>query len=351
MTIYERLLDLGYSDADIRETEHIGPRTFQVVVADTPDGVPLVGISYRCDYRFEEEDGVNKLHEAIRGEDVNTWRMVPSAQMKVATFRAMNDGGSLIISTDVILNDPPVWGEDIVHSTTGWSNTHGSRAAADFPDREGVIRNATNPDTYDSWWSSQLPYTQGMNTELRWKKVPELKELAKAAGISPLPKVKDELIAALQAVDTPEHPNVWPGWFHYGKTLVLRADRGIAWHVLGMLADAAEAGELAIGGGSQAFSTGIGLYDARDVGPKLEAERGESAAWQKARADELEPVAEELAKRGHSWYFLGNPRETEDGVQYWLNGRSVRDNHGWFQPAGWYTLEELLAEKFLEGAR
>lgn len=67
----------------------------------------------------------------------------------------------------------------------------------------------------------------------------------------------------------------------------------------------------------------------------------------------LDLVKDELRRRGHDWYFLGNPSVLEDSegqpaVRYWLNGIGGRD---YPQPYGWYTEDELLAEKFADDAR
>lgn len=69
----------------------------------------------------------------------------------------------------------------------------------------------------------------------------------------------------------------------------------------------------------------------------------------------LKPVEEALKAKGYRWYFLGSPKNgfkslagnkvaDPEETYYWLNGS------GQPQPFGWYTREELLAEKFVADA-
>ena len=56
---------------------------------------------------------------------------------------------------------------------------------------------------------------------------------------------------------------------------------------------------------------------------------------------------------GSAYYFLGNPSARHgESVHYWLNGTSVRMPNGRSdQPSGWYSLQDLLDEKYMEDAR
>lgn len=70
----------------------------------------------------------------------------------------------------------------------------------------------------------------------------------------------------------------------------------------------------------------------------------------------LEDVQQDLHDRGFRWHAFGRTNYTdEQGVtRYWFNGSMVMGvGHGVLrtQPSGWFTLEEMLAEKFAEGHR
>lgn len=70
----------------------------------------------------------------------------------------------------------------------------------------------------------------------------------------------------------------------------------------------------------------------------------------------LDGVKEALHERGFRWHAFGSrSHQGEDGVlRYWFNGSwAMGVGHGTLrtQPSGWFTLEEMLAERFAEGHR
>jgi hypothetical protein len=69
-----------------------------------------------------------------------------------------------------------------------------------------------------------------------------------------------------------------------------------------------------------------------------------------------EAVADELRARGYRWHSFraDSTRRGEDGATvYWFNGSTMGEGPGRLnkQPYGWFTLDEMLAEKFAEGCR
>lgn len=354
VSIYEELLKLGYTDSDIREagSGYTPARGFNLAVADTPDGTPIVGVTYACDFRYEEEAGGADIREAF-GVDSKKhgYAMSHAGAGHFGVFGDLPEGAaSLILSVRPIARVQS-WGHDIgrepnavVSDRERWLNAvaHGSL------DRDP--KNNGWGEYYDNHYANSLGSIQSLPEIRQWWTIPEIKAAAVKMGIpGPFPRKKAELVDYVT-----NHPvrltagsdsNDWPGWFHYGDVLVLRADRGIVADTLKLLVRAAENETLAFGGGAQIFGSGMSLYDGMDVGPVLEQERREAAAWYDAEMKKLEPVKEELKRRGFGWYALGNPHLREDGqTQYWLNG------HGNPQPFGWYTREELLAERFVADA-
>lgn len=71
----------------------------------------------------------------------------------------------------------------------------------------------------------------------------------------------------------------------------------------------------------------------------------------------LAEVQAELWAKGYRWHFFGIPHnrqgEAWDGGpdRYWFNGSTLGEGRGRLtkQPFGWFTLEEMRAEKFAEG--
>lgn len=73
-------------------------------------------------------------------------------------------------------------------------------------------------------------------------------------------------------------------------------------------------------------------------------------------ADPLADARDHLTARGYAWHYIGKPTVMPDGqTRYWFNGSQYgRENHRAIlakQPFGWFTLAELLAEKFTDGLR
>lgn len=309
MSVYAELLALGYTDAEIREAAkgRSSTRTISLALMDTPDETPIVGLTYVCDYRAEEEAGISKIAEAFNNASDQTYKF------------AITSDGMHVFSTRDLPNDS-------VHHQVKMSQEYHAR---------------------------MLPFVQESEArDLNYKTVSELKAYARAHSISLTGRTKKaDILATLIATAKAENPNVWPAWFHFGDNLMFRADKGIIADTLKLLVEAVKANTFAISNSSQVFSSGLGLYDSRDIGPKLKAQWEEQQAAYEADMKKLEPVAAELKARGHKWFFLGNPTvlrpkdATTMETRYWLNGDTVR---GLGQPFGWYTLEELLAEKFLD---
>lgn len=267
MTLYRELVSRGYMDKDLRDiaNQDFGTRTFSLSLLDTPDNEPIVGIEYRCDYRSEEESGINNIRDnalgVLKGEEI----MNPKNRSNVACFNGIP---SLIISTQPLASSSYLWGHNI-NIAGGYVGTQGSK---DNPEAHFY-------DLYDLHFMRALPYAQGLphEYELDWTTIPKLKALAKSLGLRGLPTRKSEIVEYLQSSSEytrqAKTPYIWPGWFHYGRILVLRADKGVTAEVISHLYRASQRGTLAIGNGTQEHGFGFTLYDGADVGPKLKNER------------------------------------------------------------------------------
>lgn len=307
MTVYEELIALGYSEQEIRDAAkvHAGTRTISLALKETPDEFPIVGLSYVCDYRYEEEEGISKL-AAVLNDTPEQWK-----------YFASTSNGFVYFSTS------PLPDEYLKHQVAMAQEYH----------------------------TRMLPYVQESDAQsLAHSTVAEMKSFAadRSISLTGLTK-KADIFQAIMASLPKQSPNVWPAWFHFGNLLGFKA-AGIVSDALNLLLKAAQQNALGVSNSAMVFASGLGFYDTRDIGPKLTQQRAEEEAVYDAAMKALEPVAAELTSRGHRWYALGRPSiiRPKDAAtmetRYWLNGHYV---NGLGQPYGWYSLDELLAEKFI----
>lgn len=297
--------------------EHNSPRFFGIDILEQPDGDPIIGIGYQCDFKAEEEWGISDLRKAFTTDNQRRFHMTKASKANVAVFTDVN---GLVLSTSPVSETSPKWGHEFGYGRTG------------KPDYVGHFQIGTTDVTgYYGLHSYQ---------------VTELRQMAKEEGVKPLPTRKDDLIHAILAkrFEGVER-STWPGWFQSGRDLVLRADNGLTAVVLTAVAAAAKSGHLAIGNGGGVFGSGIFLYDSRDETKQLKKEREARFDWYDARMAELEPVAKKVSE-DIGYYFLGRPSEHKDDngnpvAKYWLNSHSTRKAHDGRQIFGWFSLAEL----------
>ena len=343
MTTYSDLLALGYTREDMDKASaqtqrQRSPRQFGLVVAEQDGGDPVVGVSYQNDYRTEEEWGVSNLRKALHGDDRWNQKMIRGAENHVGQITDVPEPTLLV-------------------SARGFSDIDTARMEH-VRDGEYGFR---QPD-YDTWYPDNLAQAQGIPEAwgYRYKKMDQLRAIAAEKGVEKPARTKDALIAQITATAVPDSPDIWPGWFHYGNLLILRAGGGIVADLLKLLHKAGrETKTLALGsGGFGPFASGLTLFNSADLSKQHLAARLAEEKWTKKQEKALEPVAKKLREEGYGYYALGSPRrrwndEPEGTVKYWLNGYAVpipQLGGKRVQPSGWYTLDELLAHKFLEDA-
>lgn len=313
------------------------PRNRQVSIAaiEPQDGAidPIVGLHYACDFKAEEEWGPAELRKSFSaGSGPGT--AYGRLERKQPDFVASHPQCSLIHVCDaqwVLLTQPlehrPLTAErTLLHALA--------------QQRQMRVPGA--------------PYLW----RLERATVPELRALAREKGLRVNTQMrKPELIQTLMEHLAPKEALALPGWFQDGHHLVLPRGHGAFRIVTDRLIAAAERGSLAVGGsGLTTFGSGMSLYDFDDMPAGQVQKIQQAREWRADRMAELEPVIQTLHERGHQWYFLGNPRRINTSttlentqVRYWLNSHSYRLPNGKnAQPYGWYSLEELLAEKFID---
>lgn len=139
---------------------------------------------------------------------------------------------------------------------------------------------------------------------------------------------------------------IHPAWFNTGVTLVIPRGEDAFRAVVDGLHEALIAGTLLVSPDGGALRHGLTFIDSRDVGESTrERMLSETRRFAEQMAA-LEPVKEALAERGHSWFELGSPSEVDGEVRYVFKGRARDASER--APFGRYTIDELLAEKFVD---
>lgn len=276
------------------------PKTRRFCAAAVPqtDGDdPIVGVTYRCDYRAEEEFGLRDLRRVIVGDDHRAIDPIPTASDHV------------LVCTD----------KNAIAITTMPNHTH------EFAWGDPIVRG-----NYADYWIDHVGYAQGTvaRWELEHETVPELRQRAKTLGITPLPARKNDLInTIITHPDLPrDTPGAWPGWLHHGDALILRADYGPAADVIARLCDAARANTLTFAPASGPFHTGCFLADARDITTTfrdhLERER---AAFDTALED-ANRIVTALNNDGWNLTPVRYANTVTGGWRYCLEGRAANGN-------------------------
>jgi len=317
-------------------------RTAELALAENPGGDPILGVQYSCDFRYEEEAGA--------GQMATLFSQTAQADSFLAQEYILNEGrlieglpqAHLVLETDELI---AFQAQQFVYDAE-----RELEAARKYID--GAERYEDGSFALErKYWNST---------------VAELKELAKSRGIKGYSKLKrdglvklhtDFDLAELQGDSIPSEPEVssQPGYFHNGSVLVFRKHDNLFSAVLSKLVEAAKAGYLVVGGGGiGAFGSGFSLFDGRDLTEEAKDQISARNRWYREQMELLKPVAEAV-KAGPmgGYYALGRPSPGEGGtVEYWLNGYSMRLPNGRSsQPFGYYSLEDLLAEKYMVDLR
>lgn len=338
MSIYAALKDRLPED-----NPHASTRQATIILGTNGDpekNDPLLGITYQCDFRSEEETGAGAMKDLFTRTSPDSFMAKERARTEAFTdinrpFRRQTFIPEGAKQADFVYQDDRV--------VAFAASTHIYDPKREIEMGEAYLRESEG-------FARGIPHVP---TALWRASRDELRAMAKERGIKGYSKMKREtLMHTVHEHDHADLPvtNVHPGWFHFGTLLVLPRTDDVFGAVLDRLVDAAKAGTLSVGSGGGLFGSGFSFFDERDLSDdaKVDIARGNTEYIEDMEA--LRPVAEEIKAR-HGYYFLGNPRREGGTVRYWLNGASLRLPSGRTrQPFGWYTTQELLDEKYVQDA-
>lgn len=301
---------------------------------------PLLGITYQCDFRSEEETGAGAMKDLFTRASPDSFMAKERARTEAFTdinrpFRRQTFIPEGAKQADFVYQDDRV--------VAFAASTHIYDPKREIEMGEAYLRESEG-------FARGIPHVP---TALWRASRDELRAMAKERGIKGYSKMKrDTLMHTVHEHDHADLPvtNVHPGWFHFGTLLVLPRTDDVFGAVLDRLVEAAEAGTLSVGNGGGAFGSGFSFFDERDLSDDAKADISRANVAYVEDMEALRPVAK-VVKDSLGYFFLGHPRREKDRTVYWLNGDSTTLPSGRrYQPSGWYTLQELLDEKYIQDA-
>lgn len=334
----------GLKDRLPEDNPHASSRQATIILGTNGDpdkNEPLLGIAYQCDFRSEEETGAGDMRDLFTKASPDSF--IAQERAKTEAFSDINPS----------FRREPFLPEGATQADLVYQDDQVVAFAAQtyLYDPEQEIKEGK------AFLRSHEAYARGlprMPMSFYRASRDELRAMAKERGIKGYSKMnRDALATTIHHHDHADLPetNVHPGWFHFGRLLVLPCTDDVFGAVLDRLVDAAKAGTLSVGNGGGLFGSGFSFFDERDLSDDAKAQITANNETYREDMEALRPVAE-VVKEAHGFYFLGNPQRRTDGkARYWLNGASQRLPSGRrSQPFGWYTLEELLEEKYVQDA-
>ena len=302
---------------------------------------PLLGITYKCDFRAEEESGAASMTDLFtRTADTSSF---------LAQQRAKTDAFADIAAPH---EKKPHLPQGVTQADLIDQNNDVVAFASTLP-LHAVERQIKQAKQFIR---SSEPYARGLPSVPRslWRSSrDELRRMAKERGMKRYSSMKrNDLMYAIHHHDHADLPetHVHPGWFHFGTLLVLPRTDDVFGAVLERLIDATQAGFLSVGN-SIGFGTGFSFFDERDLSAEAKTVIAREHDQYCEDMEALRPVAETVRQK-HGYRSITRPRRDEDGVtRYLLDGPTTWLPSGRLShPFGWYSAQELLDEKYIQDA-
>lgn len=296
----------------------------------------LMGVSYQCDFRAEEEMGSGKITQIMTG-----------AMAKRDHFRKE------LVKQKKWEAKQKKWEQGKVSQAPGTQSQYVSIIDTEDQRQWFVMSSHFSESQFAEAVESLTSSSRSLFLPSKSRLLDEAKEL----GVSMRTTMTKEQLA--QAIDQIKRTKEGQGeyrqraWFHMGDMLVTEYLPGTTLgEVLRLLVAAADEGHLLVGdGGLSPFGSGLTMIDSRDVSDEERKQVTEKNQWYRDQMDVLSEskVLDAVIKRmGGRPFFLGSPKLQKNGtVSYWLNGRTMKMDSGKMeQPFGWFTIEELFAEEY-----
>lgn len=327
-TVYNQLLKEGFTEEDITGllSEDLGNRMAGLGIVKAPEGdSPILGVIYTGDYRYEEENGLAKISEALSKGTLDP-KTIELQEYKGATV--------------LVIPKPPT-----------------NRYEGDLGEAE---KSATVAVAYKRFKEIDIPsHLLYGNRKTMAEMRAELK-----GNVKPLPTNRKDLELAYLKFKHPEEFSAPPksvGEFHTGRALVIVADNPIMASTMRKVKAASDTGNLRVGGSSNPFSRGVVFYDQRDISGNHQKQILAQQQAEKLSYERVESVKKKLDARNNSIasYDQGNlyalqsnasPSTPPGQEKYFLNyglPRNKRTADGGTQIFGWFTKEQL--EKIADG--
>lgn len=347
MSIAERLIEAGYDLAEIGEEGHDSLRAASVLAIPSPEtpGGYLVGLSYICDFRAEEEWGSDSLHRAFasRADASTTAHRILTADIAAGVSRASDPRAYDAIGKPGRQGSLVTVLDDVVSLRTGELFGSEDEKWSDASREKRAIEESRTHIRYTRGYVTGSPGLSLLSLERELFQT--LRARARSLGIERPKTTKWEVIDQIIEASQPLLRYTEPANFHDGRHLVIPRT-GAVGIVLDGLLEAVQENTLVVGGGlSTPFSRGLTIMDERDF-PAQELRKSEAqAAWHREQMVPAKKAEKHLRSGGTSVYYIGTPRQDEGGeVRYSVN----LSHRGIGQFWGKFTLAEMMSEGFAE---
>lgn len=345
MSIAERLIEAGHDLTEIGEEDHESLRAVSVLAIPSPEtpGGYIVGLSYTCDFRAEEEWGSDSLHSAFasRADASTTAHRILTADIAAGISRASDPRAYDVIGKPGRQGSLVTVLDDVVSLRTGEIFGPEDEKWSDASREKRAIEESRTHIRYARGYVTGRPSLSSLEHET----FQTLRARARSLGIERPKTTKRGVIDQIIEASPPSLRYTEPANFHDGRHLVIPRT-GAVGIVLDGLLEAVRANALVAGGRlSNPFSRGLVFVDERDF-PAQELEKSEAQAdWHRSQMIPVQEVGRHLRSTGTSVYYIGSPRQGENGeVRYSVN----LSHRGIGQFWGEFTLAEMMSEGFAE---
>lgn len=250
------------------------------------------GVTFSPNPKFEEEEALRKLHKALEDGDVSP------DEISIVE----KDG-----KTSLIINP---YGHE------------GYAVERSFNEANRQLNNYFPPKRFDAKW------------KLERNSLVELKSMAKAAGIKPMPTRRAEIVNKLLDHQLGETTLRTPQASYgegMGEVLTITTDNKVMAEALKRVKSANDNGTLRIGSARNPFSRGVLFYDDRDMSSDDKAQMIKDNVVAEELSKRIEPSVDALRKVSRNGVLVrpssnGDLKDLSEG-KYWVDFRAKNLDH------------------------